>query len=281
MKWMSILQTAGCVLILVALCAVFLMACESKIIYHPYKYPEGIWDPSSYNIQVEDIFFQAQDGTQLHGWYIPSPNAQATLLWFHGNAGNLTHRVENIQQLKPLNINIFIFDYRGYGKSEGSPSEKGIYQDSQAAYDVLIREKNVSPQRLFLFGRSLGGICAVEVASRNPAAGLILESVFTSARDMAGKVFPLLPIRWAIRSKFDAEKKVPHLKLPKLFLHGTEDEVVPYELGRKLYSAAANPKEFYDIEGAGHNDTYIMGGGAYYAALNRFITGTLQKTKTE
>jgi len=277
---MSVLQTAGGVLALLLLCAVFLVACEDRIIYHPYKYPEGIWNPSSINVQVEDIFFQAKDGTKLHGWYIPSANAKATLLWFHGNAGNLTHRLENIQQLQPLNINIFIFDYRGYGKSEGKPSEAGIYQDSQAAYDFLIQEKNVVPaENLFLFGRSLGGICAVEVASGNEATGLILESVFTSAKDMAGQVFPLLPIGWVIRSKFSAIEKVPDLKLPKLFLHGTKDEIVPYKLGRKLYSSAADPKEFYDIKGAGHNDTYGVGGREYFSALDRFISNTLRKKK--
>ena len=277
---MSVLQTVGGILALLLLYAVFLVACEDKIIYHPHKYPQGIWNPSSFNVKVEDVFFLAKDGTKLHGWYIPSANAQATLLWFHGNAGNLTHRLENIQQLQPLALNIFIFDYRGYGKSEGKPSEAGIYQDSQAAYDFLIQEKNVVPlESLFLFGRSLGGICAVEVASSNPAAGLILESVFTSARDMAGQVFPLLPIGWALRSKFSAIEKVPHLQLPKLFLHGTKDEIVPYKLGRKLYSAAANPKEFYDIEGAGHNDTYAVGGREYFSALNRFITDTLKMKK--
>lgn len=277
---MSVLQTAGGVLALLLLCAVFLVACEDRIIYHPYKYPEGIWNPSSFNVQVEDVFFQAKDGTKLHGWYIPSTNAKATLLWFHGNAGNLTHRLENIQQLQPLNINIFIFDYRGYGKSEGKPSEAGIYQDSQAAYDFLIQEKNVVPaESLFLFGHSLGGICAVEVASGNEATGLVLESVFTSAKDMAGQMFPLLPIGWAIRSKLSAIEKVPELKLPKLFLHGTKDEIVSYKLGRKLYSSAAQPKEFYDIEGAGHNDTVAVGGREYFSALDRFITTTLRKKK--
>jgi len=274
---MSVLQTMGGILALLLLYAVFLVACEDKIIYHPHKYPQGIWNPSSFNVKVEDIFFQAKDGTKLHGWYIPSANARATLLWFHGNAGNLTHRLENIRQLQPLALNIFIFDYRGYGKSEGEPSEAGIYQDSQAAYDFLIQEKNVvSLESLFLFGRSLGGICAVEVASSNQAAGLILESVFTSASDMAGQVSPLLPIGWAIRSKFSAIEKVPDLKLPKLFLHGTKDEIVPYKLGRKLYSSAAEPKEFYDIEGAGHNDTYAVGGREYFSALDRFITDNLR-----
>ncbi|GJL77584.1 MAG: alpha/beta hydrolase [Nitrospinaceae bacterium] len=278
---MLLVQTAGWALALIILCAVLLVSCESKIVYHPYKYPEGNWDPAPFDVTVEDVNFQAEDGTQLHGWYIPSPNAQASMLWFHGNAGNLTHRLQNIQKLKPLNLNIFIFDYRGYGKSQGSPNEKGIYQDSQAAYDILVREKNVSPQKLILFGRSLGGVCAIEVASSNPAAGLILESTFTSARDMAGKVFPLLPIGWAIQSKFDALEKVPRLKLPKLFLHGTEDEVVPYEFGRKLFDAAAEPKEFYDIQGAGHNDTVSVGGVKYFAALDRFITKALEEQRSE
>ncbi len=271
------MQTAGGVLALLLLYAVFLVACEDRIIYHPHKYPEGIWNPSSFGVQVEDVFFQAKDGIRLHGWYIPSANAKATLLWFHGNAGNLTHRLDNIQRLQPLNLNIFIFVFRGFGNSEGIPSVAGIYLDSQAAYDFLIQEKNVVPaESLFLFGRSLGGICAVQVASNNEAAGLILESVFTSARDMAGKVFPVLPIGWAIRSKLSAIDKVPDLKLPKLFLHGTKDEIVPYKLGRKLYSAASKPKEFYDIEGAGHNDTYEVGGREYFSALNRFITQSLR-----
>ena len=274
---MSMMQTAAGILVLLLLYTVLLVACENKIIFHPSKHPEGIWDPSPFNVQVEDIFFKSEDGTKLHGWYIPSSNARATLLWFHGNAGNLTHRLDNIQRLKDLRLNIFIFDYRGYGKSDGTPSEAGIYADSQAAYDVLVAEKNISPQKMFLFGRSLGGICAVEVAANNPAAGLILESVFTSARDMASKVSPLLPIGWAIQSKFDAMRNVPHLKLPKLFLHGTKDEIVPYEFGRKLFDAAVEPKEFYDIEGAGHNNTYGMGGIDYFAALDRFISKTLQE----
>ncbi len=274
---MSLIQTAGGFLLLIFLFAGLLVACENKIIYHPYKFPEGFWHPASFDVEAEDIFFQAEDGTKLHGWYIPSPEARGTLLWFHGNAGNITHRLGNIRELKPLKLNIFIFDYRGYGKSEGKPDEAGLSQDSQAAYDTLIREKKIAPEMLILFGRSLGGIFAVDVASRNPAAGLILESVFTSARDMAGKVFPLLPIGWAIRSKLDAVSKVPNLKIPKLFLHGTVDEVVPYEIGRELYEAAAEPKEFYDILGADHNDTYAVGGSEYFEAWDRFVSRALEE----
>jgi len=268
---MSILQMAGMIVLFLALYGVFLVSCERRIIYHPHKYPEGNWNSSSSSVSREDVHFTASDGVRLHGWYIPSAGAKATLLWFHGNAGNITHRLGNIEMLKPLNLNIFIFDYRGYGKSEGEPDEKGIYSDSQAAYDWLVKVKNILPGEIILFGRSLGGICAVEVASGNSAAGLILESVFPSAGKMAEKIFPVLPLGGAIKSRFDAISKVPDLKLPKLFIHGTQDEIVPYKLGRELFSVAADPKEFYDIQGAGHNDTFLIGGAGYFNALGQFI----------
>ena len=272
---MSILQMAGMIVLFLALYGVFLVSCERRIIYHPHKYPEGNWNSSSSSVSREDVHFTASDGVRLHGWYIPSAGAKATLLWFHGNAGNITHRLGNIEMLKPLNLNIFIFDYRGYGKSEGEPDEKGIYSDSQAAYDWLVNIKKIPPQKIILFGRSLGGICAVEIAAKNPAAGVILESVFPSARRMAQKIFPFLPLGWAIKSRFDAIAQVPGLKLPKLFLHGTQDEVVPYKLGRELFAAAVEPKTFYDIEGAGHNDTYLVGGPAYFGALDQFIQNAI------
>ncbi len=274
---MSFLQTAGLLLIILLMYALLLVSCENKIIYHPYKYPDGFWDPQSVGINVEDVYFSSADGLKLHAWFVPVPKPVATLLWFHGNAGNISHRLDNIQRLLPLNLNVFIFDYRGYGRSEGTPDEKGIYLDSQAAYDVLVKTKNIPPEKLFLFGRSLGGVCAAKVAQTNPAAGLIMESVFTSARDMAGKLFPFLPLGKMIRSKMDAVGMVPGLTMPKLFLHGTQDEIVPYKLGRKLFAAAADPKEFYDIEGAGHNDTYIVGGEAYFQAIRKFIVSTLEQ----
>jgi uncharacterized protein len=273
---MTIFQSIGVMAVLILLYAVFLVGCEKKIIFHPAKFPEGYWDPASLGLKAQDVLFQSEDGINLHGWYVPTPGARATLLWFHGNAGNLSHRLDNIQRLLPLNLNIFIFDYRGYGKSEGEPDEKGIYKDSLAAYNKVLELEGVSVDSLFLFGRSLGGICAVETALNNSARGLILESVFTSASDMSRKIMPLIPLAWAIRSKLDAINKVPKLKLPKLFLHGDRDEVVPFDLGRKLYEAAADPKTFYIIQGAGHNDTYIMGGRDYYNALDGFIAETLK-----
>ncbi len=271
-------QSAGLLVFFVLVYAAFLLLFENKVIFHPARYPEGFWNPSSVGIPAQDIYFASEDGVKLHGWFIPNPNAVATLLWFHGNAGNISHRLDNIQRLKPLNLNIFIFDYRGYGRSEGVPDEQGIYKDSRAAYKKVLAMDGVSVDSLFLFGRSLGGICAVETAMNHPARGLILESVFTNSADMSRQVFPLIPLGWAIRSKLDAIGKVPHLKLPKLFLHGTRDEIVPYDLGRKLFEQAGDPKTFYSIEGAGHNDTYILGGVGYYDVLNRFITETLQNS---
>lgn len=271
-------QSAGLLVFFILAYAALLVLFENKIIFHPSPYPEGYWNPTSLGVPAQDIYFASEDGVKLHTWFIPSPNAVATLLWFHGNAGNLSHRLDNIQRLKRLNLNIFIFDYRGYGRSEGTPDEEGIYKDSRAAYKQVLAMDGVSVDSLFLFGRSLGGICAVETAMNHPARGLILESVFTNSADMSRTVFPLIPLGWAVRSKLDAVGKVPYLKLAKLFLHGTRDEIVPYDLGRKLFEKAGNPKTFYAIEGAGHNDTYILGGVGYFDVLNRFITETLKNS---
>jgi fermentation-respiration switch protein FrsA (DUF1100 family) len=268
-------QSAGLLVFFILVYVVFLLLFENKIIFHPSRYPEGYWNPASTGVPAQDVYFMAEDGVKLHGWFIPAPNAVATWLWFHGNAGNLSHRLDNIQRHKPLNLNIFIFDYRGYGRSEGEPDEQGIYKDSKAAYKKVLEMDTVSVDSLFFFGRSLGGICAVETAMNYPARGLILESVFTNSADMSKQVLPFIPLGWAIRSKLNAIEKIPHLKLPKLFLHGTRDEIVPYALGRKLFEQAGDPKSFYPIEGAGHNDTYILGGAGYYEVLGRFITETL------
>ena len=275
---MTWIQSAGLLVLFILAYAAFLLLFENKIIFHPSPYPDGYWNPTTLGVPAQDIYFNSEDGVKLHAWFIPAPNADATLLWFHGNAGNLSHRLDNIQRLKRLNLNIFIFDYRGYGRSEGDPDEKGIYKDSRAAYKQVLAIDGVSVDSLFLFGRSLGGICAVETAMNHPARGLILESVFTNSADMSRTIFPLIPLGWAVRSKLDAVGKVPHLKLAKLFLHGTRDDIVPYDLGRKLFEKAGNPKAFYAIEGAGHNDTYILGGAGYFDALNRFITETLKNS---
>ena len=256
-----------------ALFTVLLAGCENSIIYHPEKYPVGLWDTSNMPLPVQDVWFRAADGVKLHGWYVPSEEAVATLLFFHGNAGNITHRLENIFFLHHLKLNVFIFDYRGFGRSEGDPDEEGIQLDSQAAYDTVLTQPGVSVSSLFVFGRSLGGAFAAYTASRNPAAGLILESTFTNAVDMADKMMPIIP-SWYISAELNTQGYVAQLKMPKLFIHGTRDTLIPFTLGRELYKGAAQPKEFYSIVGAGHNNTWSVGGKEYFDTIKEFVTRT-------
>jgi len=257
-----------------ALFTVLLAGCENSIIYHPQKYPIGLWDTSNMPLPIQDVWFQAEDGVKLHGWYVPSDEAVATFLFFHGNAGNITHRLENIFFLHHLKLNVFIFDYRGFGRSEGNPNEEGIQLDSQAAYDTVLTQPGVSVPSLFIFGRSLGGAFAAYTASKNPAAGLILESTFTNAVDMADKMLPIIP-SWFISSKLNTQGYVANLKMPKLFIHGTTDTLIPYTMGRELYKGAAEPKEFYSIVEGGHNNSWQVGGKEYFDTIQEFITRTV------
>ena len=248
---------------------------EEKLIYFPYKYPEGNWRPETYGLKAEDCFFTTSDGVNLHGWFFRSDAPKGTLLWCHGNAGNITHRLDNIRKLLPLGIDVFIFDYRGYGKSDGKPSEQGVYKDALAAYDFLTKEKHVPPDSIIIFGRSLGAAVAVDLASRRRCRGLVLESSFPSARAMAKEMFPIVPVHLFVRSRFDAESKINEIHVPVLFMHGTVDRTVPLHLGRKLFEKANEPKSFYEIVGADHNDTYIVGDDEYFRHWKTFIDHTL------
>ncbi len=266
-------------LAVMALLTVLLVGCQNGIIYHPTKYPKGLWDTSHIPLPIQDVWFEAKDGVKLHGWYIPREGAVATLLFFHGNAGNITHRLENVFFLHHLQLNVFIFDYRGYGRSEGDPDEEDIYLDCQAAYDTVLAQPGVSADSLFVFGRSLGGTFASYTVTENPAAGLILESTFTNAVDMADRMISILP-GWLVSSEFDTVGRVSKLKIPKLFIHGTRDNIIPFTLGRELYKAAAEPKEFYQIVGAGHNNTFQVGGKDYFDKIKEFITSTVATQAT-
>lgn len=266
---------------------VLIMAFEDRFIYFPAKYPEGFWDARSTPARegeiiprVEDCQFETSDGIKLHAWYCspqkktggemgPVP-ASMVLLWFHGNAGNLSHRYDMIRMLMQIPAEVFIIDYRGYGKSEGSPSEEGLYKDAEAAWRYLTVERGISRDRIIIFGKSLGGAVAVELASRVDPAGLIVQSSFTSALDMASRVMPFFP-RSLIRTRLSSIDKIGLVRCPKLFIHSRTDDVIPFELGLRLFEAAPEPKQFYEVKGALHNDTYIAGGRAYLEALRQFI----------
>jgi fermentation-respiration switch protein FrsA (DUF1100 family) len=250
------------------------MAFEDHFIFFPTKYPDGFWEINDAarreGIVVEDCYFQTEDGLALHGWYATRARAELVLLWFHGNAGNLSYRFDMMAKLMELPVSIFIIDYRGYGRSEGRPSENGIYMDSRAAWDYLTAERGLLAQQVVIFGKSLGGVAAIDLATRVRAAGLIVQSSFTSAKEMAARLLPFLPAG-LLRTKMDSISKIGRVACPKLFIHSRADEIVPFDLGRRLFEAATEPKRFYEVEGAPHNSTYIVGGRGYIDALASFL----------
>ena len=253
-----------------------LSACgiEQRMIFHPSAPIEST--PAQAGLEFEDIYFTTRDGVRLNGWFIPHPDARSTLIWFHGNAGNIGHRVENIKLLHDrVKVNIFIFDYRGYGRSDGRPSEEGTYLDGEAALE-LIRKKigTDAEKKMVLFGRSLGAAIASEMATRFGSQGLILESPFISIAEMARVVFPLLPIGPFLQTQYDVRDKIKRIKVPLLVLHGDRDEIVPFEQGKTVFDAAPEPKKFFPIAGAAHNDTYAIGGETYFRELKQFIDST-------
>ncbi|MFQ5651573.1 MAG: alpha/beta hydrolase [bacterium] len=268
------MRTVATLVVLFIALLLLLRLFENRLVFYPFKYPQGTWHPEWFGLQVEDCTFTAPDGANLHGWFVKNDSALATLLWCHGNAGNITDRLDNLRQLAKLPLQIFIFDYRGYGKSEGSPHEAGVYLDAEAAYDYLISRDEVTKDRMIIFGRSLGGAVAVDLATKRACAGLILESTFTHAKDMARVAFPGLPVKYIMKSRFDSVSKIKQIEAPVFFIHGTADRTVPFELGRQLYAAANQPKAFWQIEGADHNDTYLVAGREYFDRLFEFVQTT-------
>ena len=268
----------------------YVMLFEDSFIYFPARYPEGIWardQPRAREgeivARVEDVQLAASDGVRLHGWFctplvgrngaLESVETKRTLLFLHGNAGNISHRYDIIEGLIKLSVNVFIIDYRGYGKSEGRPSEQGLYADARAAWDYLTNARGIPAAHIVIFGESLGGAVAIDLASKVQACGLIVQSSFTSIADMAAEVLPFAP-RFMIRTKMDSLSKIAQVSCPKLFVHSEADDIIPYKLGRRLFDAAHAPKQFYDVKNAPHNLTFDIGGAAFYEALRDFINSS-------
>ena len=229
-------------------------------------------DPSAGGLKYEAIKFSSGDGTPLTGLFFPAAGAPlATVVHFHGNAQNMTAHYPYSAWLAREGFNVFIFDYRGYGRSEGRVSEEGTYRDGEAALKYLRNREEIDPRRIVFFGRSLGAAVAADLATREECLALILETPFVSIREMAKAAFPFLPIGPLLRIRYDVAEKIKKAKAPILVLHGDKDEVVPFEQGKRVFETASQPKEFYAIRGAHHNDTYIVGGDAYFAALKDFI----------
>jgi hypothetical protein len=278
MLWRVPLLTAVCLVGILG--AGMILGLEKFALYFPDR-PLGA-TPRAEGLAYEDVWFPAGDGVKLHGWLVPAPGARVTLVWFHGNAGNIGDRVHNIGYLhRLLRVNVFIFDYRGYGQSDGGRSdlsEEATYRDGEGALAYLRARSDVARTHLVYFGRSLGAAIAVELARTHPPAGLILETAFTTLKDVARVHYPFVPL-WFLQTKYESLRKIPEIRVPLLILHGDRDEVVPLEQAQRLYAAANEPKRLYVIRGAHHNDTYVAGGGAYFEVWTRFLNSLDEQSK--
>ena len=257
---------------------VILMIFEERFIFFPAVYPEGSYVAEQQVLNPEEHTFKTPDGVTLHAWFLKAEPAVGTILFFHGNAGNLSQRGEVLRRLRSAGFNVFIFDYRGYGKSEGSPTEAGVYIDGLAAIEYLSSLSRIDSSRILYYGSSLGGAVAVDVATHRQPAGLILVSTFSSARDVAREAYPFLPIFLVLRSRFDSESKIETLHCPLLSFHGSDDTIIPIDLGRKLFEAAPQPKEFHEVRGAGHNDLFLVSGQDFLDRIKAFAETAFQQS---
>jgi fermentation-respiration switch protein FrsA (DUF1100 family) len=254
------------ILVLVILPFTGCLTLDRQFVYYPSRYPEGDWKPGG--TEFEDVWFEAEDGTRLHGWFAEAKNPRAVVLHMHGNAGNITHRAELLRLFRDqLRVSIFLFDYRGYGRSEGSPDEKGILADARAARAWLAGRTGVAETGVVLHGTSLGGGVAVDLAA-DGARGLILENTFTSVPDVAAHRAPFLPVRRLLKTRLDSLARIGDYHGPLLQTHGDADSVIPFEQGQRLFEAANEPKQFLRVSGGDHNDAPTS---EYVRALDRFL----------
>ena len=226
--------------------------------------------PADHGLDAETLRITAEDGVKLHGWWIHGPGDQ-TVVWFHGNAGNISHRLGNARWfVEVLGVNVVLVDYRGYGESEGSPDETGVYRDGRAAVDI-VTARGVAPRNIILFGRSLGAAVAIETALHRPAGGLAIESAFLSAPAMARRHYPYVPTP-LVRTRMDNRNKIGRVRIPTLVLHGDRDTLVPLDHGRRLFEAAGCTAHFHVMAGAGHNDRGFLESDGYKDAWRRFLS---------
>jgi fermentation-respiration switch protein FrsA (DUF1100 family) len=247
---------------------------ESRLIYFPGSQRSLLAPPGSLNLPVERVTFPTEDGLTLASWVIPA-GRDSTGLWLlicHGNAGNLSEfgRPAHYAGLRELGLHLLAFDYRGYGESEGLPTESGLYKDADAAYRYLRDGRGVPADRIIVFGHSLGSAVAVDLASRVSVGGVIVEGALTSVVDRGQELYPFIPVRWIAGTRFVSIEKIAKVTAPKLFLHARGDEVIPVAHGRRLYEAAPPPKTFLELQG-GHGDAFDVDSAKYYGAIAEFL----------
>jgi uncharacterized protein len=250
---------------------VVLLLLENYLVY-PGTTASQNWVPAPI-AEIKDVDLVTADGTKVHGWWLPCPGCERTLLYFHGNGGNLSHRGGLMVKLsKILETAVFIVDYPGYGKSQGSASEVGCYQSATASYDWLTQTQNRDPKRMIYYGASLGGGVAVELATRKPPGAVVLVKTFTSLPDVAASKFPFLPVRWLMRNRMASIDRIRSVDSPVFSCHGDDDHVVPFALGEKLFAAALEPKRFVRLPGQDHDESL---GEDFYRPLQGFLDAHL------
>lgn len=248
--------------------AIYLL--QPGLIYYPEIGREVSATPSQAGLDYEDVRLVTTDGVTLHGWFVPSLQPRGTVLFLHGNAGNISHRLDSLLMFQRLGYSTLIIDYRGYGNSAGKPSEQGTYLDAEAAWGDLTQTRKIPSDSIVLFGESLGGAVAAWLATRHEPAALVIASGFTSVPDLAAKFYPYLPVRWLSRFSYDTREYLRSVVVPVFIAHSPDDEIIPFQHGRELYAVTKGPKRFLELSG-GHNEGLIFVRETWVKALGEFL----------
>ena len=255
--------------------AILLFVFQHKLLYIPWRQVEST--PADIGLDFEDVRIATPDGEHLAAWYLPAQNAEWTILFCHGNAGNIGHRLDTLAIFHELGLNCLIFDYRGYGQSTGRPTEEGTLVDALAAYRWLTEDQQIPSESILWFGRSLGGAVAAQAVARlteKPPAALVIESAFTSFVDIGSHYYPWLPVRWFARYAYNTKDAVQTVACPVVVIHSPDDEMIPFDMGRRIYEAGHDPKRFFELKGA-HNEGFFENLALYqsiWAEIIDFLT---------
>lgn len=257
------------VVVLYVVILVIMYFLQPGMVYFPSRAME--LTPANIGLDFEEVDLKSSDGVNIHGWFVPADSGRATLLFCHGNGGNISNRLESIQQFHQLGLSVFIFDYHGYGRSGGKPGEKETYLDAEAAWEYLTAARNIDPGSIIIFGRSLGGAVATWLAVQYQSGAIIIESSFSSLPDIAARHYPFLPVKWLARFRYNSAENMAKIHAPVLIIHSPDDDLIPYDHGRKLFDLAGEPKEFLEISG-GHNDGFLVSDIPYRQGIDAFVS---------
>ncbi len=248
--------------------ALFYYFTQDRLVYKPER--EMLFTPQNRGLAYDEVWFKTKDGISLEGWFIPAERSRGVMLYFHGNDGNMSHRINRMKYYHDLGLSIFMIDYRGYGRSKGAPSEEGMYRDAEAAWRYLTQYRGIAPKDIVIYGRSLGGGVAAYLAAHHHAGALVLESTFTSITDLGVELYPWLPVRQLSHFRYSVKEYLSKVDVPVLIIHSREDDLIPFSEGKQLLLAAREPRRFLEIRG-GHDDGFLANVPQYTKALDSFL----------